>query len=258
MKAKYKQCESGLASLYPAWLFVLVFFHFQGLTCLAQFSGTTVEGPRTLGKHGFEVAAFGGGFRINCWNQAYLYPRFGLKVGAGITEHFDLKVFYFRHIRSEINDGFNVLQIIPKVSNNKNRFCFYIPVGLFQELIRDENHNEQNWNLYFISPRINGDIVTTRQFDLCLGAYAEIIMSRDEPAIPLFGITAGMGLYSWSRKVFFRTEVGLDLLTTSFGEPIWNFGCTIGYNILSERKKRNISMNHDRFYTSMNRVKKFR
>jgi len=242
MEAKKGFSVPGSVACYLKLLVAQILFVFLFLSCYSQFSGSSIESPGNLGRHGFEVAAEGGGMGGMYFNQTFLSPRIGVKIGTGITECIDLKVFFFRHIRSEINDGFNVVQIIPKVSNKKGRFCFFLPVGIFQELIVDGYEEEQNIMMYFISPRISGDIVKTRQFDLCIGTYTEVFFSKGDPAFPLFGVTAGMGFCNRSEKLFFRTEFGLDFITLSAGHPLWNLGCTFGYNIISERKKyRNIS-----------------
>jgi hypothetical protein len=258
MEAKKGFSVPGSVACYPKLLIAQILVMFLVLSSFSQFSGSSIESPGTLGRRGFEVAAGGSGMSGLPFTQSYLSPRIGVKVGTGITEYIDLKVFFFRHIRSDINDGFNVVQIIPKVSNRKGRFCFFMPVGIFQELIMDEYDEKQNNMLYFISPRISGDIVMTRQFDLCIGAYNEIFISKDDPPFPLVGLTAGMGLYSRSRKVFFRTEIGLDLFTLCLGQRLWYVGCSFGYNILSVKKKyRNISMNQDRFLTTLSRARAF-
>jgi hypothetical protein len=221
----------------------------------SQVTGSSVEGPATLGRGGLEIAAIGGTASPSGLTSKYYPANFGVKAGAGLTDHIDLKVYFFRNIRQEINDGFNVVQIIPKIGSEKGRISLYLPVGIWQELLVGEEETVSNQKLFFFSPRINSDIIKKERFDLCSGAYVVIIPGKILHINPFFGITTGLGYISASLDWFFRTELGIEIQSLSRGQPSYNIGFTVGYNIFSKKGKyRDISAKHDRFYTSISSI----
>jgi hypothetical protein len=170
----------------------------------------------------------------------------------GLTDQLDLKVFFFRNIRQEVNDGFNVIQITPKIGIKFARLSLYVPVGIWQQLIPDSRNGTKNEKLVFFSPRINSEIIKRKSFDLCLGAYLEIPHGKELHNRSYYGITAGLGYSSRKKAWFLRTEYSFDIASLQNGWPVCNIGLTIGYNIFPHKGRyRDLSAKHDRFFTSI-------
>jgi hypothetical protein len=109
--------------------------------------------------------------------------------------------------------------------------------------------------LFFFSPRINGDILKMERFDLCAGAFIEIIPGIDPHSDLLYGLTSGLGWLSSSMKWFLRTELGIGFHKNAYEHPSCNIGCTIGYNIFPLiGRYRDITATHDRFFTSISGI----
>jgi hypothetical protein len=174
------------------------------------------------------------------------------ETGKNYTRTIDLKVFYFRNLRQEINDGFNVIQLVPKLSIQHSRVNIYIPVGIFQELVFETPFERSSETSIFLSPRVTADVVRKRQFDICIGAYSDIMIQGGQRASPYIGLTTGLGFCNQARNIFFRVELGIDLHSCQCNQIICNAGFTIGYRIdLRQSRTRLAAFNPNRFQASM-------
>jgi hypothetical protein len=173
----------------------------------------------------------------------------------GPASPFDLKVFFFRNIRQEINDGLNVVQIVPKIGLFGQRVNIYLPVGTWQQLAVIDESMKVNRKTFFFSPGVNGSLIRTSYFDICAGAFVQCLSGKDVSMRPLYGISAGIGFTSPSRRWFCRSEVSYVMPASSPGMAGYNIGFTIGYNLFAQKGRyRDLAAKHDRFFTSISSI----
>jgi len=170
----------------------------------------------------------------------------------------EMKVYYFRNLRSEMNDGFNVIQLVPKLTFLHSRINLYLPVGIFQELVYDQPLTKESRVSMFISPRITAGLYRKDQFDIFIGAYSEFILPEDRPTGSFFGITSGIVYFNETGNTYIRLETGIDMPGAT-GHPVnCSAGITIGYRIATEKSHyRTASYNPSRFLASMTKMLDF-
>jgi hypothetical protein len=149
----------------------------------------------------------------------------------GMTRQLDLKVFYFRNLRQEINDGFNVVQLVPKISDPRSRISLYVPIGIFQELTMQPPTEKESKTMMFLSPRILACVYRKDQFEVCLGVYSEIMMQKGNHGRPFCGLTSGVGWGNDARNIYIRLEIGYDVVSACCRHPEWNLGITFAYRL---------------------------
>jgi hypothetical protein len=172
----------------------------------------------------------------------------------GMTRQLDLKVFYFRNLRQEINDGFNVIQLVPKISDPKSRISLYVPVGILQELKLQPPFEKETKKMIFLSPRILASVFRKDQFEICLGVYSEIMMQKGSSNPPFCGLTSGVGWSNLARNVYFRLELGYDLLSSCCHHPEWNLGITFTYRLSPGGRNRAALFIPNHFQASMTKA----
>lgn len=173
----------------------------------------------------------------------------------GPASSFDLKVFFFRNIRQDINDGFNVVQIVPKVGFFGQRVNIYLPVGTWQQLAMVDEGMMINRKTIFFSPGFNGSLIRTSYFDVCAGAYMQCVSGRYISMPPLYGLSAAIGFTSPSGRWFCRSELSYVISSASSGQAGYNIGFTIGYNLFAQKGRyRELTAKHDRFFTSISSI----
>lgn len=172
----------------------------------------------------------------------------------GMTRQIDLKVFYFRNLRQEINDGFNVVQLVPKISDPKSRISLYVPIGIFQELKLQPPSEKESKTMMFLSPRILASVFRKDQFEICLGVYSEIMMQKGNSNPPFCGLTTGLGWSNLARNIYIRLELGYDLLSSCCHHPECNLGITFAYRLSPGGKNRAALFIPNHFQASMTKA----
>jgi len=172
-----------------------------------------------------------------------------------LTRQIGLKVYYFRSIRQEINDGLNAVQIVPGIADARGRINLTLPVGLFQELILEPPKEKTSEIMLFFTPRITCNIFNKRNLLVYTGAYSEIMIDNWHRACPFYGFATGFGWCDRLRNLYFRTEIGADLYCRGIWHPVLNIGISIGYRLGSFRSRsRIITPQQDRFLSSFSKA----
>lgn len=185
---------------------------------------TFMESARTLEQGAVEFTGSYAKYSISDEGESEsLNSNFGLRVGYGLTDRFNLRVRYIRMIpEGEDGGSVNYMAVSPKFSLKENVFALTTPIGAYF------GEGDPTW---FFSPRI---ILThslpNDKFDFSFSSKVDFYLEEDVD--PTIGFNIGAGLSTDLNRWAIRPEVGLLFNTDSEDSAkYWAFGVGLTYNI---------------------------
>ena len=151
---------------------------------------------------------------------------FGLRIGYGVTDNFDVKLRYER-LSPELGTDANYLAVAPKFGLKKDYIAFTIPVGAY--FIKTEGESESE---FFTSPKLLFTYLVSKKFEATFASKADIFFEED--ADMLLGFNLGLGFSNDLNRWAIRPEVGMMINPGEEGS-VWTFGVGINYNIKSKK-----------------------
>ncbi len=148
---------------------------------------------------------------------------FGLRVGYGFNDRFDLKLRYERLNPAQEGEDINInyFAISPRFSLKKDRITGAVDLGKYIYSVDNEGSESST----FISPRIAFGNSSGKNFDITLTTKIDIFPDDDET---LWGINLGCGFSSDLNKWAIRPEIGLMKDLSNFSDyTFFNVGVAL-------------------------------
>ncbi len=186
---------------------------------------TGFESARMLNKGGLEILGHYSHYSIaDAGETNAANNNFGLRLGYGLSDQFDLKVRYERLVPvEEGGGGVNYVDLAPKVQIMKNWIAGTLPIGLYFA---------EGDTRYVISPRMLFTFPANNNFDATLAAKADIF-PQDESNVYL-GFQLGVGISSNLQRWALRPELGLMIDPGESGQ-LWSWGIGLTTTIPTRR-----------------------
>lgn len=179
---------------------------------------TSFESARMLGKGNAEAMGHYSHYIIADEGESEAYNNnFGLRLGYGISDKFDLKMRYIRLVPEvEGSSGVNYIDLAPKYAFLPGKLAGTLPVGLYFA------EGESQW---VFSPKLLFTYPANNMFEATLAAKADIF--PDDESEVYLGFNLGFGISSNLDRWAIRPEVGLMVDPGESGRA-WVLG--IGFN----------------------------
>lgn len=177
------------------------------------------ESASTLGKKGMNLSSYYSSLQLVCdHSPEYLdkeYIRnFGLRLGYGITNRFDLQLSYSYLSLVDLNHHFC---ISPKYSIYKNKIAASIPLSFYYG-------NEGK--LFTLSPKIILTQPISQYLDISLIPKMEIAVGGSFERF--YSVSIGFGVSKNLQKWAIRPELGLHHKLSS-SSAVWSYGLGFQY-----------------------------
>ncbi|MBK8969617.1 MAG: hypothetical protein IPM36_23740 [Lewinellaceae bacterium] len=179
---------------------------------------SSFESARMLGKGNAEAMGHYSHYLVNAEGESEaVNNNFGLRLGYGISDRFDLKMRYIRLLpKEEGASGVNYLDLAPKVAIVPGIFAGTMPIGLYFA------EDETQW---VFSPKLLYTYPANNMFEATLAAKADIF--PDDDGEVYLGFNLGFGMSQNLDRWAIRPELGFMVNPGESG-TIWSFG--IGFN----------------------------
>lgn len=246
MKAKQSPAFQKLRGQIVKIVTGFFFLSFALPASLGQFSGPVLEGASTLGKSTVQLSGHYGitGCKSR-FNNEFSLRQAGFGAGIGLTDYVDLKVSYSQWAVSGCSGKSHIFSLITKVGFNHQRVSFFLPLFIYQDMQEYEPGYHNVEPVFIISPRLITSVVRSKNFDLTVSPYMEVI--KEKQFIPVYttGVSVGMGVTSMNGLLSLRTELGIDVLSLFVQNPVFSVGAGLNVNIGKKvGKSKNKKENH--------------
>ncbi len=202
---------------------------------------TSFESARTLSKGQIECMGNYSAYYYNTSSDGTenINNNFGLRIGYGFTDKFDLKLRY-EHLNpaqesNDINININYFSISPRFSLKKDRIAGALGLGKYFY----STNNESSVSSTVISPRIAFGNSSGKTFDITLTTKLDIFPDDHET---LWGVNVGCGFSSDLDKWAIRPEIGVMKDLSDFGYyTLFNVGVAfiLKFNALKSKAAQN-------------------
>ena len=194
------------------------------------------EKAGTLQKGVTEISGHATGYSVSHFERTEkVSTNYGLRIGHGVTDKFDMK---FRYENQTYTDKFDnrmknvqYFSFIPKFAVDQGKFAFALPISTYFTKYEIEGNTYTEtytsltpWLIYTATARSN-------KADLSLGMKYDLIFGDEGNAF--FGGFLGAGFSSNLDKWAIRPEVGVSLADRK--ETYWNYG--IGLQLMLSKRK---------------------
>lgn len=194
--------------------------------CFAPIN-TSFESARMLKKGEVEAAGFYSHYAAAADGESDgINNNFGLRLGYGICDKFDLKLRYERIILVEEadSDPVNYLDIAPKYQIIPGKFAGTLPLGFYFA---------DGESQFVLSPKLLFTYPTSDRFEITVASKADIFPD-DETEVYL-GFNLGLGISQNLNRWAIRPELGLMINPGEEGR-YWAYGVAVT-GVLGKRKE---------------------
>ena len=221
------RCAGRLSVSLSCFIVMLLL---MGVRTLGQITGAALEDAATAGKRGFMVS---GTYSTvlppeRPWRDMAA-AQTGIKLGLGVSDRVDVKFYYSRWAVRGSEYHRNVFQLITKVTGEQHMLALYLPFGLVHSRYKQAYSEEEIGKIWMITPRMIATLKRKKHFDLCIIPYLEILKEKSCETIITGGMNLGMGIDIIPRKLSFRIEGGVDVLSLLGGYAYGTMG--MGLNL---------------------------
>jgi hypothetical protein len=208
---------------------VLAFASAVTTSCIVAPVSTNYESARSLKKNNLEATGNFTSYSASTDGESEVSNRnYGVRVGYGITDNFDIKLGYERcipvwEIEDESISGVNFFSFSPKYTFIENTFAVKLPLNIYSF-----NDGDESEGYFAINPTIMGTLPINDNFEFGLSAGYQVFFEDDLSDFLSFGL--GFGFSSDLDRWAIRPELGYQFAPEESDLGFFNFGLSLSYN----------------------------